>query len=204
MNYKNPASKKTVNNTVDGLKSRGYEVVLVKTGQEALKEIENTIPDGVSVTNGSSVTLEQIGYTALIESGQQKWNDLGANIKKEPEKEKRATLRRESSISDYYVGSVHALIENGDYLVASNTGSQLPHIVFTSNLIFVVSTKKIVPTLGEAFKRLTEYVVPLEDEHMKNLYGSGTALNKIVISKGEAPMIGRKVKFILVEEDLGF
>ncbi len=197
-------TKNNIEKTIKSLEEKGYEVSLVKSGSEALKEIVKTIPEGSSVTNGSSVTLEQIGYIDLVENEKQNWLDLGTKIRKEEDQEKRAKMRKDSSISDYYVGSVHALIENGDYLVASNTGSQLPHIVFTSNLIFVISTKKIVSNLSEAMQRLTEIVVPLEDEHMKKLYGTGTMLNKIVVSKGEAPMIGRKVKFILVEEDLGF
>ena len=91
------------------------------------------------------------------------------------------------------------------HAIASNTGSQLPHIVFTSpNLIFVVSTKKIVPTLADAMNRLMEYVVPLEDKHMKEKYGVGTTPNKIVTFNGENPMLGRKVRMILVDEDLGF
>jgi hypothetical protein len=39
---------------------------------------------------------------------------------------------------------------------------------------------------------------------MKKKYGFGTALNKIIIFKNENPMMGRKVRMILVEEDLGF
>lgn len=205
MDYKKLASENSVKKTVQGLEKRGYEAKLVKSGSEALEEIKNTIPKDVSVKNGASVTLEQIGYTGLVDSGKQAWNDLGANIKKESDKEKRAQIRRDSSISDYYIGSVHALTEDGEFVIASNTGSQLPHVVFTSqNLIFVVSTKKIVPTLSDAMDRLEKHVVPLEDEHMIGLYGSGTALNKIVIFKGESQIIGRKIKFILIEEDFGF
>ena len=97
------------------------------------------------------------------------------------------------------------MTEIGEFIIASNTGSQLPHIVFTSpNLIFVVSTKKIVPTFSEAIKRLEDYVVPLEDKHMMEKYGVGTTANKIVVFKGENPKLGRKVRMILVEENLGF
>jgi hypothetical protein len=118
---------------------------------------------------------------------------------------KQAVLRKQAVTSDYYLGSVHALVQNGEFIIASNTGSQLPHIVFTSpNLIFVVSTKKIVPTFAEAMKRLEQYVVPLEDQNMRQKYGVGTSLNKIVIFKNENPMMGRKIHMILVQEDLGF
>jgi len=52
--------------------------------------------------------------------------------------------------------------------------------------------------------RLEEYVVPLEDKHMKEKYGTGTSLNKIVIFKNENPMSGRRIHMILVNENLGF
>ncbi len=47
-------------------------------------------------------------------------------------------------------------------------------------------------------------MVPLEDKNMMQKYGMGTSLNKIVIFKKENPMIGRKVRMIIIEEDLGF
>ena len=99
----------------------------------------------------------------------------------------------------------HALTEKGEFIIASNTGSQLPHIVFTSpNLIFVVSTKKIVPTLTDAITRLEDHVLPLEDKSIMDKFNIHTMLSKIVIFKRENPMMGRKVRMILVNEDLGF
>jgi L-lactate utilization protein LutC len=103
------------------------------------------------------------------------------------------------------LGSVHALTSSGEFVIASNTGSQLPHVAFTSpNLIFIVSTKKIVSTLDQALNRLTKYVIDLEDQRMMNAYKSHTADNKILIFKGENPMTNRSIVFILVAQDLGF
>ncbi len=199
------ANNQTVSETAHALQEKGYEVFMVNNGIEALEKIKVIIPEGMPVMNGSSVTLEQIGYIDYLKSDKHKWNDLHAKVTSEPDKDKRSILRKQSSLSDYYLGSVHALTETGDFIVASNTGSQLPHLAFTSqNLVLVVSTKKIVKTLDEGLKRLKEYVVPLEDKHMQDLYKQHTALNKILISNGEAPMIGRKITFILVEENLGF
>ncbi|EKD87306.1 MAG: hypothetical protein ACD_36C00152G0003 [uncultured bacterium] len=191
--------------TISALESKGYTVIVVKNGKEALEYIKKIIPQGASVMNGSSVTLEQIGYETYLGSGNHGWVDLHAKVNAESDREKRRKLRRESVLSDYYVGSVHALIQTGEFVMASNSGSQLPHIVFTShNLLFVVSTKKIVPTLDEGMKRVREYVFPLEDTHMKEKYGVGTGLNKILIFRGEMPASGRKITFLLVEENLGF
>lgn len=205
MDYAKLAAKESIEKVTTALTGRGYEVTLVKSGKDALEKIKNIVPQGASVMNGTSVTLEQIGYFDYLAKGKHGWVDLNAKIKAENNKDARRKLRRESALSDYYLGSVHGLAETGDFVVASNTGSQLPHVVFTSsNLIFIVSTKKIVPDLGAALKRVEEYVLPLEAKHVKELWNINTGLNKIVIFKGEAETSTRKVNFILVEEDLGF
>lgn len=205
MDFGKLATEDSLNNTTSALESKGYTVTVVSTKEEALDMIKKEIPEGSSVMNGASVTLEQIGFTEYLKSGKHTWKDLHAEVTAENDEAKRHELRRQSVLSDYYLGSVHALTQSGEFLVASNTGSQLPHIVSTSpNLIFVVSTKKIVPDLDTAMKRLNEYVIPLEDQHMQDLYKVNTTLNKLVISYGEAPMTGRKITFILINEDLGF
>jgi len=205
MPYNVLANKESIDKTTAALTAKGYEVIVVKTGQDALAKIKELIPEGVSVMNGSSTTLDQIGFIELLKSGDHKWNNLHAKILEEKDQAKQNELRKQSVLSDYYLGSVHALIETGEFLIASNTGSQLPHIVYTSpNLLFVVSTKKIVPDQNEAMKRIDEHVVPLEDKRMQAAYNMGTTLNKLLHFRGEAAMLGRKIKLILVEEDLGF
>lgn len=202
--YSTLASSESVDKAISALKKKGYFSVLVSNKEEALNEIKKLIPKGASVMNGGSVTLEQIGYQDYLTKGEHKWRDLHAEITAENNTEKRHELRKLSSLSDFYLGSVHALTEDGNMVIASNTGSQLAHLVFTSpNLILVVSTKKIVPNLDEAMKRLENYVVPLEEKHMQenNMH---TAMNKVLIFRGEASFTGRKIHIILVKEDLGF
>ena len=191
--------------TSKALQEKGYEVTLVKTASEALEKIKQIIPQGASITNGSSKTLEQIGYFDYLKSGKHKWIDLKGKAAEENDKEKRTKLRRDASLADFYLGSVNALTSEGEFVFGSNTGSQMPSIVFNSpNLIFIVSTKKIVANLDEAMKRLVDFVVPLEDKQSREKYGESTALNKIVIFNGEAVGNDRKIYFILVDEDLGF
>ena len=205
MQYNQLASNESIQTTIGELAKHNIEAVVVDTKKSALEKIKELIPSGVSVMNGSSTTLIEIGFVDYLKEGKHGWNNLHEAILAESDPAKQGELRKESALSDYYLGSVHALSETGEFVVASNTGSQLPHIVFTSqNLLFVVGAQKIVPTLSEALKRLEEYVVPLENERSLKAYGAPTALNKIVIFKGESPMIGRKVKMIIVKESLGF
>lgn len=90
-------------------------------------------------------------------------------------------------------------------MIASNSGSQLPHLVFTSpNLILVVGGHKITPDLDSAIKRVKEYVYPLEDVRMKEAGMGGSFISKLLILNREQPFMGRKFHVILVNEKLGF
>lgn len=205
MNYTTLASQEQITETIKNLETHNINAFLVHTGSDALAKIKEMIPAGMSVMNGSSVTLETIGYIDYLKSGQHGWNNLHAGILAQQDKAKQGELRKQAVLSDYYLGSVHALSETGEFLVASNTGSQLPHIVFTSkNLIFVVGAQKIVSSLEKGFQRLEEYVVPLEDKHMMEKYNAHTYPSKIVVFKRESPTSDRTVTVIIVNEKLGY
>ena len=198
-------SSDAVMSTVGALTKRNFSAESVDSGAEALERIIELIPEGASVMNGASRTLEQIGYIEYAKSDKHGWNNLHAGIVAEKDGKKQTALRKQATLSDFYLGSAHAVTEEGEIVIASNTGSQLPNIVFGSqNLIFVVSTQKIVPTLPDAFERIERYVMPLENENMQQKYGVNTARNKTLILSGENPMMGRKVHIIFVNEKLGF
>jgi L-lactate utilization protein LutB len=205
MDYNTLASKDTMHKTMNALKERGHLPELVESRSEALERIKALIPAGASVMNGSSRTLEEIGFVSYLKAGAHGWNNLHEAILNETDPVKQAALRKQAVLSDYFVGSIHAICETGEMLIASNSGSQLPQVVFTSqNLIFVVGAQKIVPTLADAFDRLERHVIPLEDERMRMAMGMGTYASKILIVKREQPFMGRKSHVIFVNEKLGF
>lgn len=199
------ATQESITKTAAALTANGFEPVVVASKEEALLKLKEMIPSGATIMNGTSATLEEIGYVEYLKSGEHDWKNLHERIIAETDPAKQAQLRRESVISDYYVGSAHALTENGELIIASNTGSQLPHLVFTSpNIALVIGANKIVPTLEAGFERLKQHVIPLEDARMHKVYGMGTTWAKTVILHKENPMFGRKVHVIIVNESLGF
>ncbi|MBC7836954.1 lactate utilization protein [Acetobacteraceae bacterium] len=207
MNYKTLVSDETLQKVASELKKRNFDPIIVPDKEEALKKIQELIPLGASVMNGASRTLEEIGFIEHLKSDTHGWNNLHKAIVGESDPQKQQILRREALLSDFYLGSVHALAETGEMVIASNTGSQLPHVVYSSpNLILVIGTQKIVPTLEDGRRRLREHVVPLEDVRMKEVYGPtmGTMLNKEFIFHGESSFTGRKIHVLLVNEKLGF
>lgn len=205
MNYTTLADKTSLDRTILSLSGKGYKVFNTQSSAEALEKIKEIIPEGSVLMNGSSTTLNQIGFTDLLKDNNHKWNNLHEVIVSETDPEKQSKLRKEATLSDYYIGSVHAITEEGDMVIASNTGSQLPNIVFSStNLVFVIGTQKIVNNLSSAMERLENHVKALEDERSKIAYGVPTSVNKIVIFKGENPYMGRTVNIVFVNELLGF
>ncbi len=187
------------------LTAHGFLVESVATKEAALARIKELIPAGASIMNGASRTLEQIGFIDHLKEGTHPWNNLHAAIVDETDVQKKTDLRKAGLLSDFYLGSAHAVTEDGQLVIASNTGSQLPHLAFTSpNVILVVSTKKLVHDLPAALTRIATQVIPLEDERMKGVYGYGTLWAKTLIMHAENPALGRKVRVLFVEEDLGF
>lgn len=205
MEYETLAAQGTIENTIVGLKANNFDAIAVANGAEALAKIKELIPRGASVMNGTSTTLEQIGYIDYLKTGAHGWDNLHEKILAEKDPEKQSLLRKQSVVSDYYLGSVHALTEGGELVIASNTGSQLPHLAFTSkNIILVVSTKKITTSLASALERLNEHVVPLEDARLMKVRNAHTTHAKTLIMHKESQKSGRNILVILVKENLGF
>lgn len=205
MNYTTLASKESLTKTADALAVNHFIPLVVETGAEALAKIKELIPQGASVHNGASTTLEQIGLIDYLKGDNHGWDNFHAKILAEKDPVKQAELRRQSAFSDYYLGSAHAVSETGELVIASNTGSQLPHLAFTSpHIILVVSTQKIMPTLTDALRRLEEHVVPLEDARALKAYGGHTMHTKTLILHKENPALGRTVTVLFVNELLGF
>lgn len=203
MNYETIPSRETIDKTKKSLEERNISVTVVESGADAFEFIKNMIPKGASVMNGSSTTLKQIGFVDYLSSDGHGWNNLHTAILVEQDKNKQARMRAESVLADYFLGSVHAITEEGTVMIASATGSQLPSYAFSSpNVIWVVSTNKIVPTLEDGFRRIKEYVFPLEDKRMKEVGYPGSAIGKILLFERE--IMERKIHLILVNEKLGF
>lgn len=204
-NFNELAKNQEVLETINSLKTNGFLPILVDTKEEAFEKIQQLIPHEASVMNGTSATLREIGYVDYLKKGKHKWNNLHEKVLAELDPEKQSKLRKTSVLSDFYLGSAHAVTQNGEIMIASNTGSQLPHLVYTSqNIIFVVGAQKIVTNIDEAFNRLREHVIPLENERMKGVYGVGTTHAKTLILHKENPMMGRQIYVIIVNEKLGF
>lgn len=199
------ASAESINAAVSSLTKNSFMPIVVENKEEALAKVLELIPEGASINNGSSTTLEEIGFVDHLKAGEHKWKNLHEEVLKEEDPVRQEELRKQSVISDYYLGSAHAVTENGELVISSASGSQLPGLAHTAqNLVLVVGAQKIVPTLDDAFERVDKQVIPLEDARMKEAYGVGTLHAKTLILRHEHPMAERKAHIVIVKEPLGF
>lgn len=200
--YGELASASSIEKTVGALAQKGITAVVVENGKAAKEKALEIIPAGAEVMNMTSMTLEHTGIAdALAEQG--KFDFVREKLEKMDDKTQATEKRRLGAAPEWVVGSIHALTEAGEAMIASATGSQLPAYAYGSaHVIWVVGTQKIVKNIDEGMRRIYEYTFPLENERAHKAYGMGSGVNKILIVNREfAP--GR-ITIILVKEKLGF
>jgi hypothetical protein len=203
--FDKPASPAAVQNVLRATRGRNILSELVANKEQALARIKAIIPDGASVMTGGSITLREIGLTALLKSGAHPWKNLKTDIAAEADPIKEKRLRRAATLADFFLGSVHAITEDGQVFIASNSGSQLPAYAYSSpNIIWVAGVQKIVKDFEAARTRVYEYVLPLEDKRQKENGEKGSQINKLLIFEREKDGSDRTVRLILINEVIGF
>ncbi len=196
------ADKNTIEKTIKNLKPRGINALFVESKEEAKEKALKLIPLNSRVLASSSKTLEKIGLAKEIDDSGKfisvRKEYMAFDYEKEADK-----IRIARSTPDVIVGSVHAVTRQGEVLIASNTGSQLAgYTSGAGKVIWVVGAQKIVENLDEAFKRIYDYVLPLESKRLKKIYGVPSNVSKLLIFNKEVSP-GRAT-LIFVNESLGF
>lgn len=201
LDFAAPASESALDELAANLRERNFEVLIVDSAAEAKAAVMARIPEGAEVHAGKSKTLEDAGiFKELMES------DSYDFIRKRTMKMDRQTqgkeIRKLSAAPDFMLGSVQAVTQAGQLLVASASGSQIgPYSSAAGKLILVVGSQKIVPDLETALRRLREYVMPYEDARLREQMGIGTKLTRILIM--EMDFNPGRTTIVLVRNPIG-
>ena len=191
-----------IERTVWALEANGIHALVAENGAQARRMFFELVPEGAEVFLGASVTLETLGIQQEIDR-----SGRFDAIRPRRMAMNRATQGREirklGGAPDYAAGSVHAVTEAGQVLIASNGGSQLgPYASGAGRVIWVVGAQKLVKDFEEGLRRVYEHSLPREEVHARQLYNIQTAVNKLlVINKEVQP--GR-ITMIIVKEEIGF
>ena len=206
MDYATLPPLERIERTLRAVKERGINAELVNTKEHALIRVQALIPPGAVVMTAASVTLQQIGFEALLIRGEHPWRNFKADLLAEKDPMKQMAMRRQGTLAEYFLGSINAIAETGQLVFASGSGSQLPAYAYTSrNVIWVAGAQKITPTLEEALHRIRDYVLPLEDQRMRSTGNpAGSRINRILILENEPAYLRRNLTLILVNQVLGY
>ena len=196
------ASNEQIERTVKALEANGIHAVVAENGDEAKRIFFELVPEGAEVFLGASVTLETLGIKDEIDKSG-RYDSLRPKMFALDRATQGREIRKLGGAPDYAAGSVHAVTEDGQIMIVSNTGSQLgPYASSAGKVIWVVGAQKLVKDLNEGFKRIYEYDLPLETEHMRQLYNAGTGVNKVLIVSRE--IRPNRITLIIVKEELGY
>lgn len=200
--FEEVATDEQIERTAKALEANNIHTLIAENEEEAKRMFFELVPEGAEVFLGASVTLEKLGIKDEIDQSG-KFNALRPKMFAMDRATQGREIRKLGGTPDYAAGSVHAVTEDGQVLIASNTGSQLgTYASGAGNVIWVVGAQKLVKDLDEGLKRIYEYSLPLEEVHMQELYHMGTGVNKILIVNKEIRT--DRITMIIVKDEIGF
>ncbi len=200
--FTQPASEAMLQTVAERLRERNFETIIVATGADAKAAVMERIPEGAEIHSGKSKTLEDIGVFAELMASD-RYDFVRKRTSRMDRKTQAREIRKLGASPDVMLGSVQALTEAGQLVVASASGSQIgPYASGAGTLILVVGSQKIVPDLDTAIRRITDHVQPYEDARLREQMGIGTKLTRILIL--ERDFNPGRTTVVLVREPVGF
>ena len=200
--FKKLASDERVERVAKRLEINGMKTVIVENGEEAKSFVLDLVPEGVEIYVGQSQTLEKLGLTAEFDKSG-RYDAVRPKVFALDRKTQGDEIRKLRASPDYFIGSVQAITETGQVLLASSTGSQLGAYAYGSaKVIWIVGAQKLVKDLDEGFRRIEEYSYPLEDARLHAAFGIHSANAKTLIVNRE--VVPNRITIVLVKEEIGF
>lgn len=147
---------KKLNKIADALQKRGFEAFVCQTAKEAIDVASSLLKEGESITWGGSMTIRDMGLTRHVKDGRYLVFD-----RDEIDPADRDRFAREHFFSDWYFTSSNAITEGGELLNLDGIGNRVASMIWgPKNVLVIVGSNKIVPTLADAYRRVREVAAP--------------------------------------------
>ena len=196
------ADPQSIQRAIEALATHNVDSVLVNSREEALAKLRELVPEGSEVFVNTSATLEAIGYTEYMH-GNQNYVNLHDQMMALPDPVAQREFRRKTTTADYFVGSVQAIAETGEIVIASSSGSQIGAYSYGARrVILVAGTQKICPTLADAEARTRGFTLERHDRWLEDRGVAPTPIGKYMVIEHE-PVAGR-ISMVLIPENLGW
>ena len=197
-----PASAESIQRTIQALAARNVEAVLLQSREDTLAKLKELVPEGSEVFVNTSETLTTIGYTEYMHDND-RYVNLHDRMMALPDPAAQREFRRKTTTADYFVGSVQAIAETGEIVIASGSGSQIGAYSYGARrVILVAGTQKICPTLADAEARTRGWTLERHDRWLEDQGRGPAPIGKFLVMEHE-PVVGR-ITMLLVPETLGW
>jgi len=213
--YSTLADQATIKATAASLEALGHAATICQTSAEALTVLQTLAKENGGVYGqGGSTTLAEVGWIKWLKDNPKvflqntKQQAVDATVNRDWAG--AARFNKEGLSADIFFTSVCAITRKGEILACDLTGTRtgaLPHAA--KNVVIVVGANKLVPTLLDAERRMTEYCLPMESARCRIVFASagvkGSAINNTVLINTASPFAPpKRIHVVIVNERLGF
>lgn len=195
---------------ISALESRNMEAYYAETKEDALKKALELIPEGSSVSWGGSMSIGEIGLVKALHEGNYEVYDR--ELVSTPEEKRAIALK--AFDCDFFLASTNAISEDGVLVNIDGSANRVAAIAFgPRNVLMIVGMNKVVRTEEDAYVRAKYIAAPINAQR----FGKSpcTVTGSCVNCKSPSciccqtlttrfSLIPKRIKIILVNEDLGF
>ncbi|RSM72715.1 hypothetical protein DMB66_04875 [Actinoplanes sp. ATCC 53533] len=197
-----PASAERLAGVAAALRANGFAAEILDDAAAARARVKDLIPEGASVFTGASETLRLSGIDEDINTGG-RYDAIRPRVLAIDRATGADEIRRLVASPEFVVNSVAAVTETGSLVLASGSGSQLPaNAGGAAHTVWIVGAQKVVPDLSTALSRVEEHALPLENARAQAVYGTPSAINRLLILNAETRP-GRGT-VLLLREAIGY
>jgi len=169
------------------LEAKKYKVDVVDDEKDALEQIKNAIPHGSSIYTAGSTTLAEVGLVDYLK-GENPYNNIKAKILAEKDQKKTAELYGEGFNADFWISSVCAVSEEGEFLVVDATNTRVGGFTTAKKVLIIIGSNKIVKDRKGLHQRAEEFCLPLESGRARVAYKvPGSSINNSLLIAGPNP-----------------
>jgi L-lactate utilization protein LutB len=211
MTHKQEAYETQARTIIKNLEKRNMEGYYFADKKSCKDFILQMIPTGSVVTNGGSMTTDEIGLMDELSSGKYLFVD---RMLSKTAAEKRETYSK-IVMADYYFMSTNAITLTGELVNIDGAGNRVACLIHgPENIIVVTGMNKVVSTVEEGIsrsqnfaaatnvKRLSKKTPCFETGVCADCLAPDCICNQIVITRRSG--IKGRIKVLLIGETLGY
>ena len=192
------------------LEARGFKVSAFPSAAEAARYLNRQI-DGVSVSFGGSVTLEQMGLFESLGQHNEVLSHWHVPAGKDP-----AEIRAKAMTTEVYLTSANGLAETGEIVNIDGTGNRVSGMLFGHKKVyFVVGRNKLAPDYDGALWRARNIAAPKNAQRLGTRTPCAARGDRCYDCKSPQricrglvvlweAMKGCETEVVLVDEELGY